>query len=564
MKRSDRNFNMAAALFLLTLAVCSIPNIILSITEPLAWAQRVANIALPVGLWWLLLSLSRKIGSSSLLMFPVIFFAAFQLVLLSLYGRSVIAVDMFLNLVTTNPREAGELLDNMGGTVVLVCVLYLPPIIGGIIACHNRWRLSHRFRRTNRTIAWVVLSIGVVMFGLSFAMKRSYRPLKDLYPLNVLYNAGLAVDRTAKMTDYAQRVSSYKFFSAPEEPADTAARVVVLVIGETSRADRWQKWGYDRPTMPELSSDSNFVFFKHALSESNTTHKSVPMLLSHLSAETFADSIYDVRSIISAFKEAGYSTAFFSNQRYNHSFIDSYGFEADTCLFIKENDGGDHFDMELTGLLARHLSADKSKKQLIVLHTYGSHFSYADRYPEEMAYFTPDRPLEAKASNRATLDNAYDNTIRYTSLLLDSITSVMESERVAATMIYTSDHGEDIFDDDRNLFLHASPEPSAYQIYVPFMVWLSPEYAERYPSTLTSLQANSERQVSSSKSFFHTAIDLGRIRTAVDNHGLSVADSSYTEPERMYLNDHNEGVRLSETGFQRQDYEALERWGIKP
>lgn len=555
---------MAAALFVWMLAVCSIPNIILSITEPMAWAQRAANIALPVGLWWLLLSLSRKIGSSSLLMFPVMFFAAFQLVLLSLYGRSVIAVDMFLNLVTTNPREAGELLGNMGGAVVLVCVLYLPPIVGGIIACHNRWRLSRRFRRANRTIAWVVLGIGVVMFGLSFTMKRPYRPLKDLYPLNVLYNAGLAVDRTAKMTDYVQRVSGYKFFSAPEEPTDTSATIVVLVIGETSRADRWQEWGYDRPTMPDLSNDSNFVFFKRALSESNTTHKSVPMLLSHLSAETFADSIYDVRSVISAFKEAGYSTAFISNQRYNHSFIDSYGFEADTCLFIKETDGGDHFDMELPELLARHLSADKSKKQLVVLHTYGSHFSYADRYPEEMAYFTPDRPLEAKASNRETLDNAYNNTIRYTSLLLDSITNVMESVGVPSAMIYTSDHGEDIFDDSRNLFLHASPEPSAYQIYVPFMVWLSPDYAERYPSTLTNLLANSGRQVSSSKSFFHTAIDLGRIRTAVDNTQLSVADSLYAEPERMYLNDHNEGVRLSETGFQRQDYEALDRWGIKP
>ena len=49
------------------------------------------------------------------------------------------------------------------------------------------------------------------------------------------------------------------------------------------------------------------------------------------------DSIYHQKGIITAFKEAGYQTAFFSNQRYNHSFIDFFGKEADTFDFIKED-----------------------------------------------------------------------------------------------------------------------------------------------------------------------------------------------------------------------------------
>lgn len=48
------------------------------------------------------------------------------------------------------------------------------------------------------------------------------------------------------------------------------------------------------------------------------------------------DSIYHQKGIITAFKEAGYQTAFFSNQRYNHSFIDFFGKEADTFDFIKK------------------------------------------------------------------------------------------------------------------------------------------------------------------------------------------------------------------------------------
>ena len=62
----------------------------------------------------------------------MIFFAAFQLVLLYLFGKGVIAVDMFLNLVTTNPGEAMELLDNLVPAVAGVFIVYLPLLIGGL------------------------------------------------------------------------------------------------------------------------------------------------------------------------------------------------------------------------------------------------------------------------------------------------------------------------------------------------------------------------------------------------------------------------------------------------
>ena len=109
-----------------------------------------------------------------------------------------------------------------------------------------------------------------------------------------------------------------------------------MVVGETSRALNWSLYDYDRDTNPELSKIEGVTSFCHVLTESNTTHKSVPMLLSPVSAQNF-DSIYYRKSIITAFKEAGFQTAFFSNQRYNHSFIDFFGMEADTYDFIKED-----------------------------------------------------------------------------------------------------------------------------------------------------------------------------------------------------------------------------------
>ncbi len=131
-----------------------------------------------------------------------------------------------------------------------------------------------------------------------------------------------------------------------------------MVIGETSRSANWSIYGYNRETNPELTKIKGLTAFCHVLTESNTTHKSVPMLMSSVTAHDF-NSIYRQKGIITAFKEAGYRTAFFSNQRYNHSFIDFFGKEADICDFIKEDagDGGyNPSDDELLKLVAAELA----------------------------------------------------------------------------------------------------------------------------------------------------------------------------------------------------------------
>ena len=95
-----------------------LPNIALCYTECLApWACG-ANVLLPLALYMWFFSLTRCPGKMIWWAFLFVFFAAFQLVLLYLFGTGVIAVDMFLNLVTTNPGEVKELLDNLLPAVV--------------------------------------------------------------------------------------------------------------------------------------------------------------------------------------------------------------------------------------------------------------------------------------------------------------------------------------------------------------------------------------------------------------------------------------------------------------
>ena len=117
---------MPSHLFFITLAVIILPNVALCFTDNMTVLASLSNILLPLGCYWLLMTLSRKPGKMIWWLFIFIFLAAFQLVLLYLFGKNIIAVDMFLNLVTTNPGEAMELLDNLLPAVIGVFVVYLP------------------------------------------------------------------------------------------------------------------------------------------------------------------------------------------------------------------------------------------------------------------------------------------------------------------------------------------------------------------------------------------------------------------------------------------------------
>ncbi|WP_303014134.1 phosphoethanolamine transferase [uncultured Bacteroides sp.] len=546
-------------LFYLFLFILITPNIVLCFTEPLPVMAKVTNVLLPLGCYYLLMTLSGNCGKMFWILFLFLFFGAFQIVLLYLFGQSVIAVDMFLNLVTTNSSEALELLDHLTPAIIAVIMLYVPALALGMVSIVRKRTLPERFVRRERKRALAVLGISLAgLFG-TFALEPGYELKSDLYPLNVCYNVGLAFQRTLLTRNYHHTSRDFTFHAKATHPAGKR-EIYVMVVGETSRAPNWQLYGYGRETNPLLAHQEGLVAFSKALTESNTTHKSVPMLLSGVSARNY-DSIYFRKGIITAFKEAGFRTAFFSNQRRNHSFIDFFGMEADTCDFIKEDSvapGYNPADDELLRLAEQEL-AKGAERQFIVLHTYGSHFNYRERYPLETAFFTPDYPVDAKRKFRDNLVNAYDNSIRYTDGFLSGIIRMLEKQQANAVMLYTSDHGEDIFDDSRHLFLHASPVPSYYQLHVPFLVWMSEEYRENYPGQWKAVTGNKDKDVSSSSSFFPTMLDLGGIETDCWDRSQSVATPFYTMKPRVYLNDHNEPCPLDGLGMKKPDFQQLEQ-----
>ena len=545
-------------LFFLFIIVLAIPNVALFFTEQMPLLVRICNIILPVSVYWMVMTLSRKPGKIIWILFPFVFFAAFQLVLLYLFGQSIIAVDMFLNLLTTNSGEAMELLDNLLPAVIGVFVVYLPTLALGIVSITGNKKLDQYFIYRQRRYARMTMGVGVILTALCYADHEDYALKLDMYPVNVCYNLTLAIERAGETAGYQESSKEFTFGAQATHDKDEA-EIYVLVVGETARACNFGLYGYERNTTPLLDKTEGLVAFTDVLTQSNTTHKSVPMLLSGASAENY-NRIYREKGIITAFKEAGFHTAFFSNQRPNHSFIDFFGMEADEWKFIKEDapEETNISDDELLKLVDKQLN-DGHRKLFIVLHMYGSHFNYKERYPESMSVFKPDNLTDAKYENKEYLMNAYDNTIRYTDGFLASLITLLQKTNSFSAMLYTSDHGEDIFDDNRKLFLHASPVPSYYQLHVPFLIWLSKTYREKNVEVHEAILQNREKPVAGNASVFHTMLNLAGVQTPYRADSLSVANRQYLIRPRYYLNDHNLPKSLDKIGLKKEDIEQFRR-----
>ena len=229
--------------------------------------------------------------------------------------------------------------------------------------------------------------------------------------------------------------------------------------------------------------------------------------MSALYAENF-NEINGTKSIITAMKEAGFHTHFFSNQAPNRSYTEFFGAEADDVRYTNLASAVHPYDDEIAQWIKDELRSNTHMKEFFVIHTYGSHFLYRDRYPSGFAYFLPDNAVDANAANRESLINGYDNSIRYTDSVLADIINALKEVNGYAGLMYSSDHGEDIFDDARNRFLHASPSPTYYQLHVASLSWICDSLITDHPEMQRNMKRNSMLPVSPQPPYFkpHTRL----------------------------------------------------------
>lgn len=536
-----------------------IPNCVLANTEPYSVWTVEALILMPLGFYMMWSVALRRSGVMIWLAFPFIFFCAFQIVLLYLFGNSIIATDMFTNLLTTNPGEAGELLGNIYPSVVLVCVIYLPLLwLAAREIGHKRY-ITRTARMNIGLTGAALFALGLLALWPAYHVSEDRHVLRDeIFPLNVLYNLGLSGSEFRKSFNYEKTSAGFSYEA--ERTAEVPGReVYVYIIGEASRAMNWQLYGYGRETNPLLSQEEGLVVFRDVLTQSNTTHKSVPLILSSVATDEH-DELYRRKGLPALFNEAGFDTWFISNQSRQGAMIDHLAHDAKHLIYIRSP----RHDTQLLDEMRKAIEKSTSRKLFFILHCYGSHFSYHQRYPREFAYFQPDNDVAIAKQHRPMLVNAYDNSVRYTDYVLSKIIDYLGSlENTSSALLYCADHGEDLIDDHRERFLHASPTTTAYQLYVASLAWFSESYRERFPEKVAAAEANATAPATT-HALFHTMADMASIRGRFLTTKVSLVSTDFdrTAPRR-YLNDHNEAVPYRKTGLRPEDMEVFRRYGIE-
>lgn len=339
------------------------------------------------------------------------------------------------------------------------------------------------------------------------------------------------------LAELGARNSSFRF-GARQLPADPTPEIVVMVIGESSRADRWSLNGYTRETNPLLSKEANLVSLPDVITSVSATRLSVPVMISRKPATKSLKNGFNEKSFLTAYKEAGFKTFWLSNQVSFGEFdtpVSVFAKEADVIAFL--NLGGftnrSNFDEILLGPFANAV-ADKAPKKLIVLHTLGSHWNYSQRYPQQFDRWQPslfgvDKPVVTDVKIKLSLNNSYDSTILYTDWFLAQVIGRLKQSQQRSAMLYMADHGQALYDNSCDLAFHG--HNTEYDFHVPGLVWLSDVYQAERPEKAALLRKNRGARLSTENAF-HTLLDLGNIRYPDERLERSFVHASFREHTR--------------------------------
>ena len=294
---------------------------------------------------------------------------------------------------------------------------------------------------------------------------------------------------------------------------DQEKAVVVLVIGESARKANFQLYGYKRDTNPLLSRQNALKVYQATSCATYTTAGTKAIL-----EPKNSDDLYEL------LPNYAYRTGVDVSWRtYNWGeppiHIDEYLTDVDLADLYPDVNRA--YDGILFAGLRERIASSKKDKVLIILHTSTSHGpKYADKYPPEFEVYKPvAKNIEEGEKNVGMLVNAYDNTIRYTDFLLDSLINTLRTmEDWNSAMIFISDHGESL--GENKMFMHGLPMKLApkVQYEIPFLVWTSEGFR-------TYKQATELPDVLEQHYVFHSVLNLLSIQSPAYNKDYDIFEA---------------------------------------
>lgn len=483
--------------FGLVLALLFLPDIVSLWLDPSydSWADALA---LPlIGLASLLAVFGRKLWLLLLLLSPFVVLAPVETAYIATYAKpsnsSIIAT-----IAASNLREAREYLGSaLFPLIFCVTVATLLAVFSVISARTAALRIPSMAR-----IAVLAATMAAVIRGYSLLHQQVSVAIEAGYPFGFPLRVAEYVADSREIRAGAERLARFRFGAHMKSGA--GRRIIVLVIGESSRRDRWQMFGYARATNPELALVRNLVKFDDMLTVRPISIDAIPHLLTRKPIEKKVP-LWREPSILRLMTEAGYETYWLSNQL-KISEIDSpisiYAAQAQHQKFVNYSSwaspGG--YDESLLKPLQDILDDASPTNLFVVLHTMGSHGIYDFRYPAPFRRFRPVTSDPANEGSRVEREsNSYDNTILYTDHLLAQVIGMLEAGGGDSMLFFVSDHGETL--PTASCMLQGHGRATRYEFEIPAFLWYSDRFATEYPDKIAAARANAKQKTLSADLF---------------------------------------------------------------
>ena len=391
----------------------------------------------------------------------------------------IIDTVMIDNILQTNPQEFAGLITSS----LLLRTLFLGVLPAWLVIRYypnNLQKSSIRAKLRSVGVLFILLILIVAPFTAGYAgfirehkITRMYaNPTYFTYSV-INYLIQFAASKPVKVL--TQTAEDAQFVSPHEKH-----ELVILVVGETARADRFSLNGYKRLTNPELAKE-NVLSLSNVSSCGTSTSVSVPCMFSVLTRKEFdKEKALHMENALDVLAEHGVEVLWRDNNSDSKGVATRLTYEDFKSPTLNPVCQGECRDIGMLTGLDAFIAAKQNKDMLIVLHQMGNHGpEYYRRYPKEFERFKPTCMTgELRDCTQVEVDNAYDNAILYTDYFLANVIKFLKKYDgdYETAMLYVSDHGESL--GEHGFYLHAAPYMIApkEQTHVPAIVWLGEHF----------------------------------------------------------------------------------------
>ena len=476
--------------------------------------------------------LSSKYTTKPLLILTL-FISAFTAYFMDTY-HVVIDDGMIRNSLETNLEESSDLF-----SFQLVLYVFLLGLLPSYFIYKIKIDYSTFKKEFFAKLKVLTLSLSVILIILFSFSKfytsffREHKPLRyHVNPIYWIYSIGSYINKTLNSEPIVLKEIGRDAKITPEKTLEEEEKkeLIIMVVGEAARADRFSLNGYSKETNPLLKQEKDVINFSNMYSCGTATAESVPCMFS-----IFDRADYDYKkgksteNILDVLKNTNKVQILW---RDNNS--DSKGValrvDFEDYRTSQTNTICDDVECRDEGMLVgldEYIKKHKDKDILIVLHQMGNHGpAYYKRYPKEFERFTPVcKTNQLEQCTQEEVSNAYDNAILYTDYFLSKVINFLKpySNTHETAMFYMSDHGESL--GENGIYLHGLPYFMApdEQKHISSLIWFGDEF--KNDMDMEKLNSYKNKQFSQDN-LFHTLLGLFEVETGVYKKDMDILNET--------------------------------------